>query len=160
MKTRLFVFVVLLSQLLGSCMTTQTNLAESKVRERNFQMQREQQRREAETRRESFRIKVNRAMSNSVANLSMELYKKLGKGKTSPESDFSTSNIDYYYEDGTASVPITVYWQKGKNLVEISGVLHYLGNGSCLFKCTDISKSARYINARYIDKLSKEGGIF
>ena len=138
--------------LLSGCGTSGSYLAQSSLRERNYAVQREQQRRAEEMKRERFRIEVNRKLSDAAAVFSLEIYKKLGRGDR-PSHTFSTSNVRYNYSDETADCPIEIQWIRKRKVLSVSGYLHYLENGRVMFVCTD-TQNIRSGYSSYIKKLS------
>lgn len=145
--------------LCSSCITSNSYLAGSRLKERNNVYQLEQRQREEAARLEMFRIKANKALSTVVTELAAELYQKLGRSAT-PEHSFSTQNISYYYNDGQAVCPVTFYLRRQNKEVTVSGNLTYYNNAKqqVKFVCTD-AVNTRMSDRKYIRSLS-EGILF
>lgn len=156
--TNLMAFLATLI-LFNSCITPDRYLADSRMRERNNIYQLEQHKREEAARLEIFRINANNALYASVNQLAIELNDKLGNSAT-PEYDFSTEHISYYYSEGKAVCPVTFYLYRRNKEVTIKGILTYYNNANrqVKFVCTD-AVNTRKIDGEYIRALS-EGIVY
>lgn len=157
MKQVFFIFFVCFyTSMLSSCMTSMGSyFTERQQVENKRQFLLQQQEREEELVRERFRISVDQALSTVAAQLTIDLYKKLGKGDMA-NNDFQIRNINYYYQKSEAYCPITISWVRRKKQIVITGNLIYQNNGYVRFVCTDAS-NIRFIDEGYIRKITRDG---